>query len=42
METERFIKPVAYIHTGFKEKFGIPRQSGRVEEALGHIVFAEG
>ena len=42
METERFIKPVAYIHTGFKEKFGIPRQSGRVEEALGRIVFAEG
>lgn len=42
METERFIRPVAYIHTGFKEKFGIPRQSGRVEAAVGRIVFADG
>ncbi len=33
------IKPIAYIHTGFKEKFGIPRQSGRVEELTGRIVF---
>ena len=31
--------PVAYIHTDFKEKFGIPRQSGRVSELLGKIVF---
>lgn len=33
------IKPVAYIHTDFKEKFGIPRQSGRVPQLLGRIVF---
>jgi hypothetical protein len=24
------IRPIAHIHTDFKEKFGIPRQSGRV------------
>lgn len=33
------IKPIAYIHTDFKEKFGIPRQSGRVPELFGKIVF---
>lgn len=33
------IKPIAYIHTDFKEKFGIPRQSGRVPELMGKIVF---
>ncbi len=33
------INPIAYIHTDFKEKFGIPRQSGRVPELLGRIVF---
>lgn len=33
------IEPIAYIHTDFKEKFGIPRQSGRVPELLGKIVF---
>lgn len=33
------IKPIAYIHTDFKEKFGIPRQSGRVAELVGKIVF---
>ena len=32
------IKPIAYINTDFKEKFGIPRQSGRVG-AEGEIVF---
>ena len=31
-------RPIAYIETDFKEKFGIPRQSGRVE-ARGRIVF---
>ena len=30
---------VAHIHTQFPEKFGIPRQSGLVPEALGQIVF---
>lgn len=33
------IKPIAYIHTDFKEKFGIPRQSGRVKQLMGAIVF---
>ena len=31
-------RPIAHIRTDFKEKFGIPRQSGRVE-AVGRIVF---
>lgn len=33
------IKPIAYIKTDFKEKFGIPRQSGIVEEIKGKIIF---
>lgn len=33
------IKPIAYIKTDFKEKFGIPRQSGRVKELSGRIEF---
>ena len=33
------IKPIAYINTDFSEKFGIPRQSGRVPELCGKIVF---
>ena len=33
------IRPIAHIHTDFKEKFGIPRQSGRVPSLLGRIVF---
>lgn len=33
------IKPIAYIKTDFKEKFGIPRQSGLIEEATGEIIF---
>lgn len=33
------IKPIAYIHTDFCEKFGIPRQSGRVPDLIGEIVF---
>jgi len=37
--TEGFtIYPIAHIRTDFKEKFGIPRQSGRVE-TLGKIIF---
>lgn len=32
------LKPIGYIHTDFKEKFGIPRQSGRVPELPGRIV----
>lgn len=33
------IKPIAHIQTDFEEKFGIPRQSGRVPELVGRIVF---
>ncbi len=35
----RVIEPVAYIRTDFKEKFGIPRQSGLVKELIAKIVF---
>ena len=33
------IHPIAHIQTDFKEKFGIPRQSGRVPGLVGRIVF---
>lgn len=33
------ITPIAHIHTGFSEKFGIPRQSGLVPDAVGVIEF---
>lgn len=33
------IKPVAYIHTDFRTKFGVPRQSGVANELKGTIVF---
>ena len=33
------LKQIAYILTDFDEKFGIPRQSGRVPELTGRIVF---
>ena len=32
-------KPIAYARTDFKDKFGIPRQSGRVKELVGEIHF---
>lgn len=35
---EKTITPVAYIRTDFKEKFGIPRQSGRSPSSIGEIV----
>ncbi|MCF0172721.1 MAG: tRNA (N6-threonylcarbamoyladenosine(37)-N6)-methyltransferase TrmO, partial [Bacteroidales bacterium] len=35
------ILQIAHISTDFKEKFGIPRQSGMVESAVGRIVFEE-
>ena len=37
--SEFVIKIIAHIKTDFKEKFGIPRQSGLVKSALGKIVF---
>lgn len=33
------IKPIAHIKTNFKEKFGIPRQSGIINEITGEIIF---
>lgn len=33
------IKPIAIIRTDFTEKFGIPRQSGRIKSASGKIEF---
>ena len=37
---EKFtIKPIAYINNDFKEKFGIPRQSGRSPSTLSKIIF---
>ncbi len=33
------MKPIAHIRTDFDEKFGIPRQSGRVPSLVGRIVF---
>jgi len=35
------IKPIAYIKTDFCEKFGIPRQSGRVKSLVGKIEFTD-
>jgi len=33
------IQPIAHIHSDFSEKFGIPRQSGLVEELSATVVF---
>ena len=35
----RQIEPIAFFHSPFTSKFGIPRQSGVVEELRGRIVF---
>ena len=35
------LKEIAFIHTGFTQKFGIPRQSGLVSDEIGYIVFTE-
>lgn len=37
--TERMLEPIARIETVFPEKFGIPRQSGLMKQAMGRIVF---
>ena len=39
MREKTEIRPIADIHTDFKEKFGIPRQSGRAPDLKGLIVF---
>ncbi len=33
------IRPIAYIHTDFSDKFGIPRQSNLISELKGRIIF---
>ncbi len=33
------IRPIAHIHCDFKEKFGIPRQSGLIDSVRARIVF---
>ena len=39
MKQGLFIKPIGYIRSDFKEKFGIPRQSGRAPSLKAEIVF---
>lgn len=39
MQEKYTIEPIAHIRTDFKDKFGIPRQSGRVDELCGTVVF---
>lgn len=39
MEKNFTIKPIAYVRSDFKEKFGIPRQSGRAPSLRADIVF---
>ena len=39
MEEKYTVEPIAHIRTDFKDKFGIPRQSGRVDELCGTVVF---
>ena len=34
------MNPIAYMHSDFPEKFGIPRQSGLIEELKSRIIFA--
>ena len=41
MQQEWTVKPIAYIKSDFKEKFGIPRQSGRAPSLTAEIVFLE-
>lgn len=33
------IKTIAHIHTDFPQKFGLPRQSGLVDDLKGYIIF---
>lgn len=35
------MRPIAALRTPFAEKFGVPRQSGIVEEAVGHVEFCD-
>lgn len=39
MDNEYTLKAIAHVHSDFKTKFGIPRQSGLVPELISTIVF---
>lgn len=39
MAEGRQLKVIAHIHTDFGTKFGVPRQSGLVEELVGEVIF---
>ena len=39
MNDELIVRPIAHIRSDFKEKFGIPRQSGRAPSLTAEIVF---
>ncbi len=39
MDNKITIEPIAYIKNGYKEKFGVPRQSGLAEDVKSEIVF---
>ncbi len=39
MSNEKNIKPIAYIRTDFKTKFGVPRQSGLANQLEAKIIF---
>lgn len=39
MQQSFLVKPIAYVHSDFKEKFGIPRQSGRAPSLTAELVF---
>lgn len=39
MENQLILRPIGYIRSDFKEKFGIPRQSGRAPSLTAEIVF---
>lgn len=36
---KKHMRPIAHIHNGFETKFGVPRQSGIINEAVSEIVF---
>ena len=36
---DKTVKPIGYVQSDFKEKFGIPRQSGRAPSAISKIIF---
>lgn len=38
---ENIFRPIAYFHSDFKDKFGIPRQSGLVDSLEGTVVFTD-